>query len=48
MRRSEAKTGGETDDGHEEISERADFPHARERKLAVVNEIVGQPRQQKI
>ena len=40
-----SETGGEADDGHEEIGERADFPHARERKLAVVNEIVGQPGQ---
>ena len=38
-----SETGGEADDGHEEIGERADFPHARERKLAVMNEIVGQP-----
>ena len=43
-----SETAGEADDGHEEIGERADFPHARERKLAVMNEIVGQPGQQKI
>jgi len=41
-------SGGEAHDGHEEVSERADFPHARERKLAFVNEVVGQPGQQKI
>ena len=42
------ETAGEANDSHEGVSERTDFPHARERKLAVVNEIVGQPGQQKI
>ena len=40
--------GGEGDDGHEEVREGADFPHARERKLALVDEIVRQPGQQEI
>jgi len=43
-----SETAGEANNGHEEISKRADFPHARKRKLAVVNEIVGQPGQQEI
>ena len=43
-----SETAGEGHDGHEGVSERADFPHARQRKLAVVNEIVRQPGQQKI
>ena len=43
-----SETAGESHDGHEGVSERADFPHARERKLTVVNEIVGQPGEQKI
>jgi len=43
-----SETAGEADDGHEEVSECADFPHTRERKLAIMNEIVGQPGEQKI
>jgi len=43
-----SETAGEADDGHEEISERADFPHTRERKLAIVDEIIRQPGEQKI
>jgi len=39
-------TRGDAGHGHQHIRERSDFPHARKRKLALVNQVVGQPRQQ--
>jgi len=43
-----SEAAGEADNGHEGVGKGADFPHTRERKLAVVDEIVGQPGEQKI
>ncbi len=39
---------GKGDNGHEAVSERADFSHAGEREISFVDEIVGQPGEQEI